>query len=96
MKGKFETMHDIQITEEGVTKLLFTGNTCQGHWTVIYSLKFLAFLKDGTNKSSFPNTGYFPGVVGFPEYIKDQIVTPYLRSKQMEYYIQTPKIRPTF
>jgi hypothetical protein len=37
-------------------------------WTVIYSLKFLAFLKDGTNKSSFPNTGYFSGVVGFPEY----------------------------
>jgi hypothetical protein len=27
---------------------------------------------------------------------KDPIVTPYLRSKQMEYYIQTPKIRPTF
>jgi hypothetical protein len=28
--------------------------------------------------------------------IKDQIVTPYLRSKQMEYYIKTPKKRPTF
>jgi hypothetical protein len=33
-----------------------------------HSLKCLAFLKDGTNKSSFPNTGYFSGVVGFPEY----------------------------
>jgi len=32
----------------------------------------------------------------FRTYIKHKIVTPYLRSKQMEYYIQTPKIRPTF
>jgi hypothetical protein len=49
MAEHFATMPDIQITENGVAKLLH-----QGYRTAVYGIKHFSFFKDKTNKCGLP------------------------------------------
>ena len=48
--------------------ILHTIQISDTYRAIVYSIVFLAFLVDGTDESCFPNTGYFPCVIGLLVY----------------------------